>query len=284
MKNLAYKFIGLSILLILLNSCATPVGQSYNTNQKYVAVTSMTPDGFADNFMTGYTLGLYSPKHYDFYAYADNKSDAISESQKKCRNFASSKGWTQKVTCKLWIAKLNTSTGYSSVNNSSYSSSSNSYNQSTPKLFYDSSTGGMKECSYVPTNGKCNSFKIYNSRAYNKNSLFYDSSTDSMRPCIGTVTMTGRCTMFGLYKSSLSSKNQLFYDSDNNRMTTCRHVSVTGKCLAKDLTPRSGSTGGTYIVDDPSNPYYKKVPRSSQDLIKLGNDMIMGNCTLGLNC
>ena len=110
MKNLAYKFIGLSILLILLNSCATPVGQSYNTNQKYVAVTSMTPDGFADNFMTGYTLGLYSPKHYDFYAYADNKSDAISESQKKCRNFASSKGWTQKVTCKLWIAKLNTST------------------------------------------------------------------------------------------------------------------------------------------------------------------------------
>ena len=171
------------------------------------------------------------------------------------------------------------SSGYTVSN-----SYSNSYSDSSPKLFYDSSTGGMKECSYVPTNGKCNSFKIYNSRAYNKNTLFYDSSTDSMRPCLGTVTMTGRCTMFGLYKSSLSSKNQLFYDSDNNRMTTCRHVSVTGKCLAKDLIPRSGSTGGTYIVDDPSNPYYKKVPRSSQDLIRLGNDMIMGNCTLGLNC
>ena len=54
--------------------------------------------------------------------------------------------------------------------------------------------------------------------------------------------------MFGLYKSSLSSKNQLFYDSANNRMTTCRNISITGKCLAKDLIPRSGSTGGTYMT------------------------------------
>lgn len=284
MKNLIYKLISLSILLILLNSCATPVGQSYNSSQKYVAVTSMTPDGMGDNFITGFTWGMYSPKHYDFYAYADNKSDAISASQKKCRNFASSKGWSQKVTCKLWVAQLNRSSGYSSGYNSSYSSSSSAYNQSTSKLFYDSSTGGMKECNYVPTNGRCNSFKTYSASSYNRDTLFYDPSTDSMRPCLGSVTMNGKCTMFGLYKRSLASKNQLFYDSKNNKMTTCRHVSVTGQCLALDLVPRTGSTGGTYIVDDPSNPYYKKVPQSSGDLIKLGNSMLSGSCTLGLNC
>ena len=176
---------------------------------------------------------------------------------------------------------------YSNNSSSTYSSSSSfssTYNNSTPKLFYDSSTGGMKECNYVPTNGRCNSFKTYSSASYNKNTLFYDPSTDSMRPCLGTVTMTGKCTMFGLYKRSLGSKNQLFYDSKNNKMTTCRSVSVTGQCLALDLIPRTGSTGGTYIVDDPSNPYYKKVPRSSTDLIKLGNSMLSGSCTLGLNC
>ena len=176
------------------------------------------------------------------------------------------------------------SSGYTVSNSYSSNSYSNSYSDSSPKLFYDSSSGGMRECSYVPTSGRCNSFKIYSSASYNKNTLFYDPSSDSMRPCIGTVTMTGRCTMFGLYKSSLGSKNQLFYDSKNNKMTTCRHVSVTGKCLALDLIPRTGSTGGTYVVDDASNPYYKKVPQSSTDLIKLGNSMLSGSCTLGLNC
>ena len=67
-------------------------------------------------------------------------------------------------------------------------------------------------------------------------------------------------------------------------MTTCRSISATGKCLAFDLIPKTGSTGGTYIVDDASNPYYKKVPKSSSDLIKLGNSMLSGSCTLGVNC
>ena len=178
----------------------------------------------------------------------------------------------------------NSDGSYSSLSSSSNSSSSYSSSEFRPVLFYDSATGGMKECNHVPTNGRCNSFKTYSSASYNKNTLFYDSNTDSMRPCLGTVTMTGKCTMFGLYKRSLGSKNQLFYDSKNNKMTTCRSVSATGQCLALDLNPRTGSTGGTYIVDDPSNPYYKKVPQSSTDLIKLGNSMLSGSCTLGLNC
>ena len=41
--------------------------------------------------------------------------------------------------------------------------------------------------------------------------------------------------------------------------------------------------GGSYIVDDPSNPYKKKVP-DGDDLIKLGEKMLSGSCTLGLNC
>ena len=142
----------------------------------------------------------------------------------------------------------------------------------------------MRECNHVPTNGRCMSFKTYSSASYNKDTLFFDPETNSMRPCLGTVTMTGKCTMYGLYNKSLASKNQLFYDSNNNKMTTCRHVSVTGNCLAFDLIPKLGSTGGTYIVDDPSNPYYKKVPQSSADLIKLGQSMMSGSCTLGLNC
>lgn len=171
--------------------------------------------------------------------------------------------------------------------NSSYSSSntySSSYNETSPKLFYDSSSGGMKECNTVPMNGVCRSFKTYNSASYNKDTLFYDARTNSMRPCIGTVTFSGKCTAFGLYNRNLGSKNQLFYDSANNKMTTCRSISATGKCLAFDLIPKTGSTGGTYVVDDASNPYYKKVPKSSSDLIKLGNSMLSGSCTLGVNC
>jgi hypothetical protein len=174
----------------------------------------------------------------------------------------------------------NRSKSYTSSSKSSYSSS-----QAKPVLFYDDSTGGMRECAYVPgASGKCNSFKPFNAKAYSNQTLFYNASKGSMQPCIGSVTFQGKCTSFGLYRNGLASNNQLFYDPNSNKMTTCRHVSAIGKCLALDISPRKGTTGGTFIVDDPTNPYKKKVPESSEDLIKLGESMISGSCTLGVNC
>ena len=173
----------------------------------------------------------------------------------------------------------NRTTSYSSGSSSSYSSS-----EFRPVLFYDSSTGGMRECAYDPgSSGRCNSFKAFNAKAYNNQTLFYNPSTGSMQPCIGSVTYQGKCSSYGLYRNGLASNNQLFYDKNSNKMTTCRHVSATGSCLAFDLTPRKGSTGGSYIVDDPSNPYKKKVP-DGDDLIKLGEKMLSGSCTLGIDC
>ena len=64
------KFLGIVVLGLLLYGCATPVGQSYDLEKQYEykALTSLVPDGFTDNFLTGATWGLYSPKLYDFYA------------------------------------------------------------------------------------------------------------------------------------------------------------------------------------------------------------------------
>lgn len=166
----------------------------------------------------------------------------------------------------------------------SKSSSSYSSSEFRPVLFYDTSTGGMRECAYDPgSSGRCNSFKAFNAKAYNNQTLFFNPSTGSMQPCIGSVTYQGKCSSYGLYRNGLASNNQLFYDANSNKMTTCRHISATGSCLAFDLTPKKGSTGGSYIVDDPSNPYKKKVP-DGDDLIKLGEKMLSGSCTLGVNC
>tara|TARA_B100000963_G_scaffold255560_1_gene224177 strand:+ start:86 stop:775 length:690 start_codon:yes stop_codon:yes gene_type:complete len=178
----------------------------------------------------------------------------------------------------------NSDGSYSSSSSSSNSSSSYSSSDFRPVLFYDSSTGGMRECAYDPgSTGVCNSFKAFNAKAYNNQTLFYNPSTGSMQPCIGSVTYQGKCSSYGLYRNGLASNNQLFYDTNSNKMTTCRHVSATGSCLAFDLVPKKGSTSSSYIVDDPSNPYKKNVPEGD-DLIKLGEKMLSGSCTLGLDC
>tara|TARA_B100001989_G_C24470753_1_gene429081 strand:- start:139 stop:930 length:792 start_codon:yes stop_codon:yes gene_type:complete len=176
------------------------------------------------------------------------------------------------------------SNSYSSSSSYSSSQSNNYYSNSTPKLFYDSSTGGMKECTYVPQDGNCLSFKPYKASNYNKSTLFYDSSSNSMKPCIGIVDLNGKCTAFGIYNASTTTKDQLFYNPQTRKMTTCNFVTITGECSHYDIVPRTGSTGGSYNIDSASNPYYKKVPRTSQQLMKSGMDMLSGNCTLGLNC
>ena len=170
-----------------------------------------------------------------------------------------------------------------------YSSGSTSYGSSyassQPQLFYDKMTGGMRECAHnALTTGQCFSFKPRLS-TYTANTLFYNKSTGSMQPCIGTVTALGQCSMFGLYNPQKVSKGQLFYNPKDNKMTTCAFATLGGVCTHYDLVPSSYAkdTGG-FRMTDPNNPYIKRVPRTSQQLIDVGTRMIMGGCTLGIDC
>ena len=284
------KGLGILILGFFLQGCATPVGNNYSAkvSNDYEAITSMTPDGFTDNFMTGFTWGMYSPKHYDFYGYGNSKSEAIRKSEKKCREYASRKGWTNKVTCRLYVARLTTQPTYSSSSSSysSYSSSSNS--NPKPRLYYDSSSGGMRECSHDPgVTGNCYSFKTYKANNYDKDTLFYNPSTGAMQPCIGIVSVSGKCSAYGIFNHSKATadKGQLFYNPKTNKMTTCSHVTISGKCAHYDLVQNSwAKNDGGFRMSSSDNPYYKKVPQTSQDLIDVGMRMLSGNCTLGLDC
>jgi len=144
----------------------------------------------------------------------------------------------------------------------------------------------MLECSYDPgATGNCLSFKAYNSSSYNKDTLFYNPKTGAMQPCVGAVTGLGKCTAYGLYTYGKGSKDQLFYDPKNKKMTTCVHTTVTGTCAHYDIVARQSSGNeGFKMTPDSSNPYYKRVPRTSQDLIDVGMRMLTGQCTLGLDC
>jgi len=174
----------------------------------------------------------------------------------------------------------------SSSSASSYSSSS--YSNPKPRLYYDSSTGGMRECSYDPgATGNCLSFKPYNASLYDKNTLFYNPSTGTMQPCMGIVTVNGKCSAYGIFNhaKATTDKGQLYYDPRNKKMTTCSFVTVAGKCTMYDLVPNSwAKNDGGFRMTDPSNPYIKRVPRTPQDSIDVGMRMITGQCTLGLNC
>ena len=78
------KILGVIVLGLLLSSCATKVGLNNNSdNNKYVAKTSMVPlgqmdssegseypnpvTGFMGDLATFWSLGIISPKYYDFY-------------------------------------------------------------------------------------------------------------------------------------------------------------------------------------------------------------------------
>ena len=77
------KLLGIVVLGLILHGCATPMGQSYNSqsNNDYVAITTMAPDGIIDNNVAFWSLGIFSPKFYDFYSYASTRSEAIRKSE-----------------------------------------------------------------------------------------------------------------------------------------------------------------------------------------------------------
>lgn len=287
MNKIIFKILFLIGISALLNSCATPVGHSYNTSQRYVAVTNMWPEGFTDNFMTGFTLGLISPKNYDFYAYANSREEAVSKSEKKCRDFASSKGWTQKVTCKLYHVSLNNGTynaGYNDTGSRTYNNNKDmayTYSNSKPVMFYDSSTGQMRECAGSILMGTCDRYAAFNASSYDYDTLFYNPSTGAMQRCLNHSF--GKCLQFRP-QPVIANQDQLFYNPRTRSMSPCLNSNNQGQCLAFGIAQTKKADTGSYIVDDPSNPYYKKVPDSAESLIRLGQDMMSGRCTLGLNC
>ena len=162
-------------------------------------------------------------------------------------------------------------------------SNNNNYSNSQPRLFYEKTTGRMLECSGRVTIGKCSSFN-YNTNSYNSNTLFYNSKTGAMQEC--AMQSRGKCNSF---RSSIKipGRDQLFYDKRSNSMRTCMSNTINGKCVSFGMAPShrtKNKNTGSYIVDSPVNPYYKKVPRTNTQLINLGLNMLSGRCTLGLNC
>ena len=74
---------------MLLQSCATPVGQdtSMQKEKNWVAITHMTPKSVFKEALIGASLGLYNTNNYSFYAYGENKEEAEDRANNKCKNF-----------------------------------------------------------------------------------------------------------------------------------------------------------------------------------------------------
>jgi len=178
-----------------------------------------------------------------------------------------------------------TASSYSSGSTSYGSSYSGSSSTQISQLYYDAQTGGMRQCLHDPgATGKCLAFAP-TLKQYYTNTLFYNPKTGAMQPCLHATSM-GQCQSFGVFNHSAVSKGQLFYDPKNKKMTTCLHVTVSGNCAHYELVPNSYAKnyGGFRMTPNPSNPYYKRVPRSNQSLIDSGMRMLGGGCTLGINC
>ena len=160
--------------------------------------------------------------------------------------------------------------------------SNTTYSNSEPRLFYDSLSGKMRECEGKITMGNCYKYKFDTN--YNYNSLFYNKENGQMQKCLNNVN--GRCLKFRPQPSS-PSHDQLFYDPRTKSMRTCLNSTNSGKCLAFGMAPSHRNLSkdtGAYLIDSPINPYYKKVPQSYNDLLKLGNRLMNSGCTLGINC
>ena len=104
---------------------------------------------------------------------------------------------------------------------------------------------------------------------HNNNTLFFNSKTGAMQEC--AMQSRGKCNSF---RSSIKipSRDQLFYDKRSNSMRTCMSNTINGKCVSFGMAPShrtKNKNTGSYIVDSPVNPYYKKVPRTNTQLINL---------------
>ena len=183
-----------------------------------------------------------------------------------------------KVVKQYLIKRNNKDIDYLNSSNTSYK----------PRLYYNSLTGAMRECAHDPgISGNCISFKPFNKNSYDKDTLFYNPKTGAMQPCFGSVSITGKCLTYGNFNHSkaVKDKGQLYYNPKSKKMTTCKFVDLKGVCKHYDLVPNSwAKNDGGFRMTDQNNPYYKRVPQSSQDLINLGTRMLSGGCTFGIDC
>ena len=103
------------VLGLLLSGCATPIGNNYKLDYEhdYVALTEMrsivkgiaTKSRLKDVAMV-YSLGLYSPHWFDFYAYGDSENIAQKKSIDACEKLRKDKGWEKKASCTYRTTKL----------------------------------------------------------------------------------------------------------------------------------------------------------------------------------
>ena len=114
------KLLGIIILGLLLSGCVTvnKVGKSNNqlNENEFQAIVHMQPDSNSvpDILPAMATLGIISPKFYDFYAYAKTAEEAEKKAMESCLKFRTKKGWDKdstvfkKAHCSGRKAKLTT--------------------------------------------------------------------------------------------------------------------------------------------------------------------------------
>jgi len=97
------KLLAIMVLGLLFSGCAKPIGNDTNLSGKkeYRSITNLQPQGFADVTISIYSLGLISPKYYDFYEFANTLEEAEKNSMEACMNFRSKKGWEKNSKCFL---------------------------------------------------------------------------------------------------------------------------------------------------------------------------------------
>ena len=271
------KLLGIFVLVVtatLLSSCGagTVSQQYYDFQNRHVNYS----------FKMLSCSSEYGEEGYCHMAASDTESLAKNTAIEGC-----SKRYHDCLIFKINNRTVNTRTAssYSSGSTSYGSSYSGSSSTQISQLYYDAQTGGMRQCLHDPgATGKCLAFAP-TLKQYDTNTLFYNPKTGAMQPCLHATSM-GQCQSFGVFNHSAVSKGQLFYDPKNKKMTTCLHVTVSGNCAHYELVPNSYAKnyGGFRMTPNPSNPYYKRVPRSNQSLIDSGMRMLGGGCTLGINC
>jgi hypothetical protein len=95
------KLLAIMVLGLLLQGCATPMGQDSLLESKndYVAKAHMFPRSITKNFLTGASWGLYTPQLYDFYAYGKSADEAKGKALTKCKAYQTKKNWQKKAIC-----------------------------------------------------------------------------------------------------------------------------------------------------------------------------------------
>jgi hypothetical protein len=188
------KILGVIFLSLLLQGCVTvnKVGESNNllNENEFQAVVHMQPDSDSvpDILPAMATLGIISPKFYDFYAYAKTAEEAEKKAMELCLKFRTKKGWDKdstvfkKAHCTGRKAKLTTKGKEEKVKTEkvdALASMIDKAKNNCKALGFEEGTGKFTDCT----------LKLYTQEVENKVALKVAEQKSSNSSNSGTMTI-----------------------------------------------------------------------------------------------